>query len=526
LALSVYTRDELRDIVLAHIRGRVPGANAARYSDYWMLATATATVVHGDQAAAQYLVQQVLPSTAEKKFLDAHAAIRQLTRLQPAKASGKLLVQGAALISIASGLTLTHAGGGAFAVTASAITALPAWATKTIAPGTSLSRLILNADASSIAVGDLLTVTGYDPSAVKAILPDTGTPVAVDLYRPLVAVPSSGVNVDPLAGVIVLVEASATGAAGNLEPGDVLPFDSAPAGVTEDPIVLEMSGGGDLETDEELRARVLAWLAERPGAGNREDFRQWARETPDVRLDDAFVYPAYRGLGTVDVVPMGVAGARVTGTAVNDLVQTRIESQASFQDDILVRQLADATPIAVDVSVQVGTGYEPDFSNSITTSASQPSVSEVSVISDPTGIEVGDRVLVKAGTKAPRLFQRAVTGKKVAPYRLVLGADLPDFPTASVLVYPGGPNAQALIDAFTDLFDTLGPGDTDPSTRHPSPADAYSDELPLARVDAVVMAVAGVRDVAITSPATDQFPATLTRLALGQLTIRLTTAAV
>jgi len=56
LALTVYTRDELRDIVLAHIRGRVPGANAAKYSDYWMLATAIATVVHGDQAAAQYRV--------------------------------------------------------------------------------------------------------------------------------------------------------------------------------------------------------------------------------------------------------------------------------------------------------------------------------------------------------------------------------------------------------------------------------------------------------------------------------------
>lgn len=528
MPLTTYTRDELRNIVLDHIRGRVPGANTARYSDYWMLATGIATVVHGDQAAAQYLVQQILPSTAEKRFLDAHAALRQLTRLPAAKARGKVLVQATALSSIAAGLTLTHASGRVYTVLASALASLPGWSTKTVAPGTSARRLVVNPDAVGISVDSLLTVSGFEPAVVRSLIPATGTPVIAELYRALPTVPGTGVNVSPTAGAVVQVEAELAGAAGNLEAGDLLPFDSPPAGVTGDQVVLEMSGGGDLESDEELRARLLAWLAERPGSGNRSDYRHWCRETPDVRLADAFVYPAYRGLGTVDVVPLGISGARATGTVVNDLVQAHLEDEASFQDDVLTRQLADASPIAVSLQVRVAPGYEPDFvpAAPIQTGLVQPDLDRVRLGGLPSEVEIGDRVLVMAGDKAPRLYQRAVIGKSAGFNELILDEDLPDTPTPSVNVYPGGPNAQAIIDAIVELFDGLGPGDTSPATRFPSPGEAYPDELPLARLDAVVMGVEGVLDLAIGAPVSDQAPATLQRLSLGQLTLELTTSSV
>lgn len=524
MAFTVYTRDELRDIILAHIRGRVPGANTAYGSDYYLLAAAIATAVHGDQAAAQFLVQQILPSTATSKWLEAHAALRGLEKQQPSKSRGKLLVRASALTSIPAGQALTHAGGQTYVVTASAIAALPSWSSRTVAPGSTRSRLVLNANAASISVDDLLAVSGFSAAAVKAVIPDTGTPVAVDLYAPLASVPGSGVAVAPTAGVVLEVEATAVGADGNLDVGDTLPFDVVPAGVTGTPVVLEMTGGGDLETEEELRGRVMAWLQERPGGGNRSDFREWARATPNVRLADAFVYPSYRGLGSVDVVPFGVGGARITGLAVNELVEAHLlDEAASFADDVLVRQLTESA-VNVDVRVRVGLGYEPDWAGFVQLHGTQVDLDKIRLLSASTEIEVGDRVLIQAGDKAPRLFQREVVGIETGPDRLVLDEALPSLPTASSNVYPGGPTAQAVIDAVVSLFDDLGPGDTDPASRFPSPATAHSDELSLAVITATLQGVEGVIDSAIIAPATDQFPATLVRLALGQLTVRLTTS--
>lgn len=525
MALTTYTRNELRDIVLDHIRGRVPGANVARFSDFWHIATAIATVVHGDQAAAQYLVQQVLPSTAEKVWLDEHASMRTLTRRQPTKARGKILVAATALTSITAGTALTHASGGEYIVSSTALAALPSWSALTTAPGCTRTRLIPNPDATGVVVDDVLDVDGHGLAAAKAVVPDVGTPIAIDLYVPYDVAPSAAVTITPTAGAVIEVEAVEAGAAGNLAPGDALPFDTVPSGVSTVPVVLEMTGGGDLETDAELRARVLDWMAERPGSGNRADYRQWARETPDVTLADAMVYPSYRGLGTVDVVPIGITGARVTGLVVNDLVQAHLEDEASFQDDILVRQLANTAAVDVAFEIQVGPGYEPDWIGSYTSHGTQAELNEVKLTASPDAVEVGDRVLVLAGTAAPQVYQREVTGKKSGNI-LVLDEDLPALPGTGLEVHPGGPNAQALIDAIVALFDSLGPGDTSPPSRFPAPLDAFPDTLHEVTLTSTVKGVAGVVDVHMNTPTTDQVPATLQRLVLGRLTLQITTDAV
>lgn len=522
MAFTTYTRDELRDIIIAHIRGRVTGANVAQGSDYWHLATAIATVVHGDQAAAQYLVQQVLPSTSERRFLETHSYMRGLSRAQPTAAQGKVVAKASTTgtIALAADAELEHTSGLKYTVRAGGITATASWSSKKVAPGTTRGRIVVNPNASDMAVDDVFTLDGT-VCVVKAVVPDTGTPVAIDLYVPLAAVPTSSTALTPKDAMVVTVDASDTGANTNLAPGETLTLSSAPTGLDEDTIVLEMSGGRDLETDAELAARVLAFMGERPGSGNRSDYRAWARETPNVGLADAFVYPAYRGVGTVDVVPFGVSNARVTGSIVNTAISDHLDDEASFSDDVRVKQLTEPTAVDLTLTITASPGYEADWSDSYTADTDTSTTSEIAIDEAPDAIEIGDRVLLQTDTISPRLWQRTVVGKLTSPDRIVLDEDLPESVTDGSTVLPGGPLAQPIIDAISALFDDLGPGDTDPATRYPTPGEAHSDLLALARIDAVVMGVKGVLNVDITAPASDQSPASLTRLKIGEFTLNL-----
>lgn len=525
MPLTVYTRDELRDIVLDHIRGRVAAANTSPGSDYWHLATAIATVVHGEQASAEYLVRQILPGTAERTFIELHAYMRQLERLRPAAAIGKVLAIAAGastLVAIPSGTTLIHASGLRYVTTASEITSTPSWGgARDVAPGSNRQRLTVTPSATGISVDDPFRVDSADYAVAKAIVPDTGTPIGVDLYVPLPAVPSPGTDLDPIEGAVLAVSCSSTGANTNLLPGETLAFETPIAGLEDDVIVLELTGGGDVESDDELRARLLAWMAERPGSGNRADYRQWARETPGIRIADAFVYPSYRGLGTVDVIPFGVAGARITGTAVNQRIFAHLEERGSFHDDKLVVQLTEPTAIAIDIDIDPASGYERDWNGTYTVAGADTDHRIIELGAAPNAIEIGDRVLIQTDTVFPRLWQRTVVGKLTSPNRVILDEPLPEAPTASSTMRPGGPLAQPAIDAIASMTDDLGPGDTMDAARYPTPGQAYPHGLLRARITDVVMDLDGAANVSITSPASDEYPTSQTRLTLGAFTIRL-----
>lgn len=518
MALTTYTLDELRDILLAHLRGRLPGANTAPLSEYWHLATILAIVANGNQAQALYLAEQVLPTTAERAFLDAHARTRGIDRAPATASLGKALLTGTAVgPTIAIGSVLTHASGKTYQTTSLGQLALPGWAgSKAVAPGTTLQRMVVSPDATGMAVDDTIVVGGQTRT-IAAVLPETGTPIAVDFYLPLATLPSVGDAITGKIADVVEVLADVAGADGNLPAGDTLTLSSPPTNVDATATVLELSGGGDIETDAELRARVLAFMSERPGSGNRAHYREWARETPGVRLADAFVYPAYRGLGSVDVVPFGVSGTRQTGSAVNARIQAEIVAQASEHDDALVRQIVNSSPLAVSIQVRPHPGYEPDWSGSYTTHGTQASASQVKLTAVPDAIELGDRVLVKAGTSAPRLYQRTVIGK-LAGEILVLDEALPVAPTASESLVAGGPLVDPILEAIESLFDAFGPGDSSPPSRWPG-TDVWPATLRHALVIDTLMDLGGIETVTVTAPASDTGAGVFVRLTLGQLSI-------
>jgi uncharacterized phage protein gp47/JayE len=97
------------------------------------------------------------------------------------------------------------------------------------------------------------------------------------------------------ASVTALVPA----AAGNRAMGQNLTLVSPVVGVQSTATAGELSGGADVETDNALRARLLARIQQPPHGGASYDYTAWALEVPGVTR--AWVYPAELGLGTVTV---------------------------------------------------------------------------------------------------------------------------------------------------------------------------------------------------------------------------------
>lgn len=110
-----------------------------------------------------------------------------------------------------------------------------------------------------------------------------------------------------VAGTVdVAASASAAGVAGNQSPNTPATVSAAPVGLAPTALLLNMTGGADVESDDSLLSRLLLWMSEEAQGGNSVDYRRWTLGVPGV--DRAYVFDCRRGAGTVDVVPMPASG--------------------------------------------------------------------------------------------------------------------------------------------------------------------------------------------------------------------------
>jgi uncharacterized phage protein gp47/JayE len=99
-------------------------------------------------------------------------------------------------------------------------------------------------------------------------------------------------------GTVVPVRSLTYGVGGNRAAGDVLVFDTAISGVTGEAPVVEIDGGIDAETDDQLRERVLRRIRQPPMGGAAYDYEAWALSVPGVTRAWA---ASEMGIGTVTV---------------------------------------------------------------------------------------------------------------------------------------------------------------------------------------------------------------------------------
>jgi len=97
----------------------------------------------------------------------------------------------------------------------------------------------------------------------------------------------------------VAVKALNAGASGNQLSGTLLAPTTPLYGVSSDVIVIDLRGGLETETDEQLRQRILTRIREPPMGGDADDYSAWCMSIPSVTR--CFVAARELGMGTVTV---------------------------------------------------------------------------------------------------------------------------------------------------------------------------------------------------------------------------------
>lgn len=145
--------------------------------------------------------------------------------------------------------------------------------------------------------------TGYAAftGTPNAVLP-AGTPVARSLDGVQYVTTAAG-TVGPDGTVTVPIGAAEASAAGDALDGTPLVLGQAVPGINAAGLASgAISGGADLETDDEFRTRYLEAYANPPQGGAASDYVRWAKEVAGVTR--AWAVPNGAGAGTVSVYVM------------------------------------------------------------------------------------------------------------------------------------------------------------------------------------------------------------------------------
>jgi uncharacterized phage protein gp47/JayE len=107
----------------------------------------------------------------------------------------------------------------------------------------------------------------------------------------------------------------------NQDAGAVLQWSSPRGGVLPNALVAEQSdgsgltGGRDVESDAEYIARIIAARRRRANSGNDAEYQRVVYETPGIRIEQVFTFPAVLGPGTMSICftmrPDAPTGSRI-----------------------------------------------------------------------------------------------------------------------------------------------------------------------------------------------------------------------
>jgi uncharacterized phage protein gp47/JayE len=146
------------------------------------------------------------------------------------------------------------------------------------------------------------------------------------------------------------VEAVLPGIGANGTTGTVLALQGAYAGVSSTASAGELAGGADQETDDELRARVLASWRARPMAGTAEDYVAWALEVPGITR--AWCLPRTPTLGEVTVYVVADTNAPTIAPTSAQLLE--VQEHIDAVRPVTARALVLAPALApLDLSIQL-----------------------------------------------------------------------------------------------------------------------------------------------------------------------------
>lgn len=241
------TLSELRQRNVGYMQSELRGVGSLlRFANLRIIGNADAGMAHLHYGYLDYIALQATPYTATDEWLAGWAALKGVFRKPATAATGpEVSFTGTAGRSIPAGSRLNRSDGYTYQLD------------------------------NAVTLGQ----DGTGKGTITAVLPD----------------PSS----DPTGG----------GAAGNADAGTLLALDMAIAGVQSQVTAVQaITGGADIELQEDFRARMLLAYQETAQGGNDEDYEGWALEVPGITR--AWVVRRLMGFGTVGIYIMcdGVSG--------------------------------------------------------------------------------------------------------------------------------------------------------------------------------------------------------------------------
>lgn len=156
--------------------------------------------------------------------------------------------------------------------------------------------------------------------------------------------------------VRVQITAVEPGIKGNVPANTVTLMMTPIKGITSVTNEAAITGGTEVESDNELRNRIMEMDAasEASFVGNDGDYKRWAEEVPGVGT--ALVMPEWAGPGTVKVVVIDA-----NGQPANQAIITAVYNNIMTPDDRMQRK----APIGATVTVEAPTAKEINYSFTI-----------------------------------------------------------------------------------------------------------------------------------------------------------------
>ena len=185
----------------------------------------------------------------------------------------------------------------------------------------------------------VVTVTGT-PNAIIKSGDKVSSETLIFTYIETKTIPSSGT-------VNVSVQCDTAGSSGNVPAQSIKKFPVTLAGLTAVINSSALSGGYDVETDEELRQRYFDKVSAPVSSGNKYHYINWAKEV--IGVGDVKVIPLWNGAGTVKVIIIN-SNRGAASQSLIDEVTTKIEDSRPIGASVAVES---AVPLTINVSANL-----------------------------------------------------------------------------------------------------------------------------------------------------------------------------
>ena len=310
-------------------------------------------------------------------------------------------------------------------------------------------------------------------SSGSSVLQVTGTDAAAAVTAGLVLTHNSGLTFQLDSGGVVGVgtanfdlESISTGISANLQSGDTLTFQSAPANIQQTATLIgNLTGGDDEETDAELLVRLIKAYRNPPAGGRFYDYWAWALKVAGV--GGAYVYgpsdsavTGRRGLGTVDVgiLTDGTGDGREASAA---LVQDVQDYSDALKPALAALLVAAPAPDLQDIEIGItpkSAAYEADWDDGGTPGVVSSYTPGTKTITWNAALPVNLTDAVDAG-ETPRIFcaGQVLTVLSYAGQDTVISETPSPNPANPDSIYSGGPLSAPCLAAVKGLVDLLGP---------------------------------------------------------------------